>query len=108
MERSLHKQQEFARRLVDSFPDLILVLDAEARYTSVSPRCHEVLGYELDETQQDAGLAAALHPEDLSKLMALFNAMLTRNAELCLDGGSRSTQIGGMAQDSFQFQPAIR
>src|SRR5258708_369696 len=28
MERRLHQQQEFARRLVDNFPDLILVLDA--------------------------------------------------------------------------------
>jgi two-component system NtrC family sensor kinase len=75
MERSLHKQQEFARRLVDSFPDLILVLDAEARYTFVSPRCHEVLGYELDETRK-MRLGGRTHPEDLSKLMALFNAML--------------------------------
>jgi len=30
IERKLHKQQEFAHRLVDSFPDLILVLDTDA------------------------------------------------------------------------------
>jgi len=36
MERRLHQQQEFARRLVDSFPDLILVLDISANYTFVS------------------------------------------------------------------------
>src|SRR5262249_30849107 len=28
IEHRLHQQQEFARRLIDSFPDLILVLDA--------------------------------------------------------------------------------
>src|SRR6266699_5569238 len=52
MERRLHQQQEFARRLVDSFPDLILVLDAEAHYTFVSPRCKEVLGYAGDEISE--------------------------------------------------------
>ncbi len=50
MERQLHKEQEFARRLVDSFPDLILVVDSTAHFTFVSPRCSEVLGYELAET----------------------------------------------------------
>src|SRR5713226_5773875 len=49
MERRLHQQQEFARRLVDSFPDLILVLDAAAHYTFVSPRCKEVLGYDVED-----------------------------------------------------------
>src|SRR5438445_12894716 len=52
MERRLHQQQEFARRLVDSFPDLILVLDTAAHYTFVSPRCLEVLGYDVEDTQQ--------------------------------------------------------
>jgi PAS domain S-box-containing protein len=71
IERRLHQQQEFARRLVDSFPDLILVLDAEARYTFVSPRCKEVLGYELEETK-DMQLGGRAHPEDLPALTALY------------------------------------
>src|SRR5262249_60223725 len=37
IERNLHKQQEFARRLVDSFPDVIFVLDVHGRYTFVRP-----------------------------------------------------------------------
>src|SRR5712692_11469913 len=49
MEDRLHQQQEFAHRLVDSFPDLILVVDASAKYTFVSPRCKEILGYEPEE-----------------------------------------------------------
>jgi PAS domain S-box-containing protein len=44
MERSLHEQQEFARRLIESFPDLIVVLDRDCKFTFVSNRIREVLG----------------------------------------------------------------
>ena len=71
MERRLHKQQEFARRLVDNFPDLILVLDAQAHYTFVSPRCREVLGYEVEDTR-DMQFGGRTHPEDLPALMNLY------------------------------------
>src|ERR1041385_4125397 len=71
MERRLHKQQEFARRLVDSFPDLILVLDTKAHYTFVSPRCRDVLGYDLADTQE-MQFGGRTHPEDLPALMALY------------------------------------
>src|ERR1700690_1443763 len=50
MEKRLHQQQEFARRLVDSFPDLIFVVDTNNHYTFVSGKVHEVLGYESSET----------------------------------------------------------
>jgi PAS domain S-box-containing protein len=71
IERRLHQQQEFARRLVDSFPDLILVLDAEAHYTFVSPRCKDVLGYDLEETR-NMEFGGRTHTEDLPALMALY------------------------------------
>jgi hypothetical protein len=32
-------------------PDLILVLDTKSHYTFISPRCRDVLGYELDDTR---------------------------------------------------------
>ena len=38
MEHRLHREQEFARRLVESFPDLVVAADREGRYTFVSPR----------------------------------------------------------------------
>ena len=58
MERRLHQQQEFARRLIDSFPDLIFVLDNAANYTFVSPRVVEVLGYEPEEVMElELGIA---------------------------------------------------
>ena len=45
MERALHEKQELARRMVDSFPDPILVLDTEGHCTYVSPRVEAAMGY---------------------------------------------------------------
>jgi PAS domain S-box-containing protein len=75
IERRLHKQQEFAHRLVDSFPDLILVLDTQANYTFVSPRCREVLGY-ADGEISEMKLGGRTHPEDLPKLMGLYTDII--------------------------------
>ena len=75
IERRLHKQQEFARRLVDSFPDLILVLDTNSRYTFISPRCRDVLGYELDDAR-DMQFGGRTHPEDLPALMTLYRDII--------------------------------
>jgi len=49
MERQLAQQEEFRRRLLESFPDLILVVDLEERYTFVSSRIRDLLGYEPEE-----------------------------------------------------------
>jgi PAS domain S-box-containing protein len=45
LERQLRLQEEFRQRLLESFPDLILVLDMKGRYTFVSARIGELLGY---------------------------------------------------------------
>src|SRR5580658_6096351 len=75
MERQLHKEQEFARRLVDNFPDLILVVDSSSHYTFVSPRCTEILGYELSEVE-NAEFGSRTHAEDLPILLAVFADIL--------------------------------
>jgi len=78
MERRLHQQQEFARRLVDSFPDLIMVVDAAGKYTFVSPRSADVLGYGVEEFAKfDFG--GRIHPEDLQCTMELFKDILSGN-----------------------------
>jgi PAS domain S-box-containing protein len=72
MEKQLHQQQEFARRLVDSFPDLIFVVDPDRRYTFVSPRFKDVLGYEASEV---IGLTFGerTHADDRPAMIALFD-----------------------------------
>jgi two-component system NtrC family sensor kinase len=76
IERRLHQQQEFARRLVGSFPDLILVLDSDAGYTFVSPRSKEILGFDPPEiAAMDFGHCA--HPEDMPSVKALFDDVVT-------------------------------
>jgi PAS domain S-box-containing protein len=74
MERRLYQQQEFARRLVDSFPDLIFVLDASGHYTFTSPRVKEILGYEAEDYDAQE-LGERTHAEDRPALQALFAEM---------------------------------
>ncbi len=46
MERQLREQEEFQRHLLESFPDLILVINPEEQYSFVSSRVRDLLGYE--------------------------------------------------------------
>jgi PAS domain S-box-containing protein len=75
MERRLHQQQEFARRLIDSFPDLIFVLDNAANYTFVSPRVIEVLGYQPEEIME-LELGLRTNPEDRAGLRSMYQQIL--------------------------------
>src|ERR1700733_7832054 len=45
MEKALRGQEEFQRYLLESFPDLILVIDLNGRYSFVSSRIHDLRGY---------------------------------------------------------------
>jgi PAS domain S-box-containing protein len=44
MEKALRRQEEFQRYLLESFPDLILVIDLNGRYSFVSSRIHDLRG----------------------------------------------------------------
>jgi PAS domain S-box-containing protein len=44
MEKSLRQQEEFQRYLLESFPDLILVVGLDGRYSFVSSRSRDLLG----------------------------------------------------------------
>ena len=44
MARQLHLEREFARRLIASFPDVIAVLDTDARFTYASENIQKILG----------------------------------------------------------------
>ena len=45
MEKQLRRQEEFQRHLLESFPDLILVFDLKDRFSFVSKRIKDLLGY---------------------------------------------------------------
>ena len=47
--RTLRRQEEFQRYLLESFPDLILVIDLNGRYSFVSSRVRDQLGYRPEE-----------------------------------------------------------
>ena len=49
MEKTLRRQEEFQRYLLESFPDLILVIDREERYSFVSSRIRDLLGYKPED-----------------------------------------------------------
>jgi len=69
MERQLRRQEEFRRRLLESFPDLITVVDLQGRYTFISARIQDLLGYKpeelegkkLDEVEQTSPELTALY-----------------------------------------------
>jgi two-component system NtrC family sensor kinase len=69
MERQLVQQEEFRRRLLESFPDLILVVDLEERYTFVSSRVRdllerspeELIGKKISDLEDHSSELAALY-----------------------------------------------
>jgi PAS domain S-box-containing protein len=104
IERQLHKEQEFARRLVDSFPDLILVVDAHSRYTFVSPRCKEILGFELAETAE-IDFGGRTHSEDLPLLLTLLGDIRAgRQTFASLEVRVRH-KLGDWRRIRFNFSP---
>jgi PAS domain S-box-containing protein len=49
MEKALRGQEEFQRYLLESFPDLILVIDLNGRYSFVSSRIYDLRGYKPED-----------------------------------------------------------
>ena len=71
MERHLHKEQEFVRSLVASFPDVIAVLDLQGVYTFISPLVQDVLGRPAGE-YIGKSLGQSVHADDVAKLRTTF------------------------------------
>jgi PAS domain S-box-containing protein len=76
IEKRLRNEQEFVRRLVASFPDLIGVFDSEGRYTYVSPRIHEIMGYPA-ESLIGASIGARAHPDDQPRMAETFRNIIS-------------------------------
>jgi len=71
IERKLHQEQEFVRRLIECFPDLIVVLDAEGRFKLVSERVKDILGISPEE-YVGKPIGQRVDPEGRSKLAEMF------------------------------------
>ena len=88
LERQVLQQEEFRRHLLESFPDLILVVDLQECYTFVSSRARDLLGYEseellgkkMSETQDHSLELAALYHEVASGQLNLWIRRVQRPA----------------------------
>jgi PAS domain S-box-containing protein len=95
LERQVARQEEFSRRLLESFPDLILVVDLEERYTFVSSRVRELLecsseellGKKISETQRHSPELLELYLDVLAGSKGFGSAEYGARRS---DGGGRS------------------
>ena len=76
IERQLHQEQEFVRRLVANFPDLIAVLDRNGRFTYVSPSVKDILGGTPPQYLGE-GFAVRSDFEDQPKIEAIVRRLLS-------------------------------
>jgi PAS domain S-box-containing protein len=76
IETRLQREQEFARRLVESFPDLVIALDRQGRYTFVSPRSKELLGFSPEELTGSL-LVERLEPHSRNEVQKLLESILS-------------------------------
>ncbi len=81
MEKKLHQEQEFVRRLMANFPDLIAVFDREGRFTYVSQSVREVLGGAPEQYLGDT-LGKRANREDQRKLAEMFQSVIS-GAQSC-------------------------
>jgi PAS domain S-box-containing protein len=79
IEQRLRHEQEFVRRLVANFPDLIAVLDCEGRFTYVSQRVQDAVGYPA-QMLIGTTLGTRAHPEDQARLQEVFHSVVTGQA----------------------------
>ncbi|MGA8981596.1 MAG: PAS domain S-box protein [Candidatus Acidiferrales bacterium] len=79
IEARLHQEQEFVRRLVASFPEVIAVMDLDGKLTFVSPRIEDVLGRAASDVIGKV-LWAQVHRDDAAELTSAFGKLA--NGEL--------------------------
>ena len=76
IEGRLQREQEFARRLVESFPDLVIALDREGRYTFVSPRSGELLGFSPEELIGSL-FSDRIEPHSRTEVLAFLDTIIS-------------------------------
>lgn len=84
IEKRLQREQEFARRLVESFPDLVIALDRQGLYTFVSPRSKELLGFSPEELI-GSSFTEHVEPHSRREVQAFLDAITSGQ---CANGSS--------------------
>ena len=79
IEARLHQEQEFVRRLVASFPDMIAVMDFEGRFTFVSPRVEDILGHPAQDLVGKL-LSEQIHRDEVPQLREVFAKLTSGRA----------------------------
>jgi len=74
IENRLRQEQEFIRRLIASFPDMIGVFDRDGRFTFISQRVQDVLGASPEEFVGEE-FGGRAHPEDRPRLVEMFRRL---------------------------------
>src|SRR5271156_1352815 len=74
MEKALRRQEEFHRYLLESFPDLILVIGLDGRYGFVSSRIHDLRGYKPEDL---LGKKVEEEQDYSPELFALYRDLIT-------------------------------
>jgi PAS domain S-box-containing protein len=74
IKKRLREEQEFVRRLIDSLPDAIVVLDTDGQYTYVSPRIRDLSGFEPEELIGKK-LGERIYPDDLPAVEDVFHRL---------------------------------
>lgn len=100
IEKRLHEEQEFARRLVECFPHLIVAFDREGRFTFVSERIQDVLGVSPEEYIGEP-IGQRIDNENQRKVAEMFQDIISgrkRHVQVEIqaqhaDGTWRSMQI---------------
>jgi PAS domain S-box-containing protein len=77
MEKQLRGQEEFQRHLLESFPDLIVVLDMNQRYSFVSARIRDLLGYGPEHF-----LGKTIDQDSSAELVALYRSVASGETTL--------------------------
>src|SRR5579871_6037511 len=90
MEQQLAQQEEFRRRLLESFPDLILVVDRDERYTFASSRSRDLLGYEPHDV---IGKKISDLEDHSPELASLYRGLVSGQEALAWQNTARGTPM---------------
>ncbi len=110
LQRQLLQQEEFRGRLLESFPDLILVVDLEERYTFASSRVRDLLGCgpddllgrKISETQAHSPALLALYRDLIAGIRVIGSA---EYGTRLLDGTGRTMRA--TASQFFDAEPKL-